>query len=963
MNVRRFARRCTANVIALAIAASTFGGAFLGTTLPAQAASICATPGKDGSPGTLTGVYDSYFQPAIGTYAAGSTSITLANGPTAPDTNGGGAGTAITAGDLLLIIQMQDGSFNSTNGPSYGDGTSGSGYTSLSSAGLYEYVTVTSVAGNTVNIAGTGSGGGLINTYHEEAATGTSGQETFQVIRVPQYVTATLSSNFTGAYWDGVTGGVAGLDIASTLNLGGANLYVTGDGFSGGGVTVATSSGTGFSNSDYAESSLSLGGGQSAPADGSKGEGVMGTPNYEFFYTNFTAPNAPTSPNVVNNGADGYPGGDQGRGAPGNAGGGGTDEDPPANDQNTGGGGGGNGGAGGNGGYAWTPTYSGSTAEYVQYPYSSGTKTYSASNFHDIGGRGGAALTPSVTRLFMGGGGGAGSNNNASNNNSYNNYGSSGGTGGGILMMRIANASGASATVYANGTTGLAPANDGGGGGGAGGSVEITSPSTFSGITVHADGAAGTTANAAPSAVTQQHGPGGGGGGGAVLTSSPVTASVNGGASGTTTTAATTYGATAGTAGIASTISASSIPGVASGAECGSGGGTNTLYTGPYDAADTTYRGADLTGSFDGSVAATNNNDFTPALIPLVGLNAVNSSSTPGSPNGNVLTFATVPTIDVPHVLYYKESDRTSHVITLTAQAPTGWTVQICSDSSRKNGNGGALSLAPSSANCTTNGTISYNTCSGGNGGTSAWISVAADNPAANTYTAQYCKNRYNGTQSVAYWTRYTPSTSVTAFTRYDGSIAVYDDGAPASFNSTHDELYAGDVALTKSVAVVGNGCPSGASPAYTALGVCPGGVLRYTIDYRNIVAGGGLGTEGNVTSIMSGAATAAGSFTITDNGTLSGVSQTATPNWSTFTAGLLSALGAGVTNTLCGSGGNPCGDTTSGTTFAYDAGHASGLGATSFTATIGGASFQLYPMGVSGTTGQGTITFAVTVK
>ncbi len=963
MNVRIAWRRVGAAIVTASIVAGTIGMAYLGTALPARAATVCATPGKDGSPGTLTGVYDAYFQPAIGTYPAGSTSITLANGPTSPDTTGGGAATAITAGDLLLVIQMQDGSFNATNGTAYGDGSSGTGYTALSSAGLYEYVAVTSVAGNTVNIQGTGSGGGLINTYHEEAATGTSGQETFQVVRVPQYVTATLSSNFTGAYWDGVTGGVAALDIASTLNLGGANLYVTGDGFSGGGVTVATTSATGFANSDYVESSLSLGSGQSAPADGSKGEGIMGTPNYEFYYTNFTAPNAPTSPTVVNNGADGYPGGDQGRGAPGNAGGGGTDEDPVSNDQNTGGGGGGNGGVGGNGGYGWTPTYSGNTAEYVQYPYSSGTKTYSASNFHDIGGRGGGALTPSITRVFMGGGGGAGSNNNASNNNSYNNYGSSGGTGGGVLMMRIANASGTAATIYADGTTGLAPANDGGGGGGAGGTVIVTSPSTFSGITVHADGASGTTANAAPNSLTQQHGPGGGGGGGVVLTSSAVTATVNGGAAGTTTTFATNYGATAGTAGTIATVSASSIPGVSSGAECGSGTGTNTLYTGPYDSAEATYRGANLTGSFDGSVSATNNNDFIPVLIPLIGLTSVNSSTIAGAPVGNTLTFSTVPTIDVPHVLYYSETDGTSHVLTLTAQAPAGWTVTICPDTSRSVGNTGALSAAPSTANCTANGTISGATCSGGNSASSGWISVAADNPAANTYTAQFCKDHKNNTRSVAYWTQYTPSASVTAFTRYDGSIAISDDNAPASFNSTHDELYAGDIALTKSVTVVSSGCPSGVTPAYSALGVCPGGILRYTIDYRNIVAGGGLGTEGNVTAIMGNAASAAGSFAITDNGTLSGVSQTGTPNWSTFTNGLLRALSAGVSNTLCGSGTNPCGDSLAGTTFTYDAAHPSGVGATTFTATIGGTTLQLYPQNVSGTKGQGTITFAVTVK
>ena len=488
-------RRISSAALSAAIATTTVGG-FLGATLqPASAATTCATPGKDGAAGTLGGVYNAYFKPIAGTLAAGTTTIRLSSAT--PDTAGGGANKAIAAGDLLLVIQMQDGTFNAANSTAYGNGSSGSGYTNLSSAGLYEYVAAVSIAGTTVTIKGTGTGNGLINTYHEAAAGGTSGQETYQIVRVPQYITATLGSNFTAARWDGATGGVAALDIASTLNLGGANIYVSGDGFSGGGLSVATAAATGWSTADFVDSSLAYGGTNTAPAYGSKGEGVMGTPNYAFSYTNFSAPGTPSSPTVVKHGANGYPGGDQSRGAPGNAGGGGTDADPPANDQNSGGGGGGNGGAGGNGGYPWTPTYSGTTPEFPQYPYVSGTITYSATNFSDLGGRGGAALTPSATRVFMGGGGGAGVNNNGSNNNAFNQYGSSGGPGGGILMLRIANASGAAAAIYANGTSGLAPLNDGGGGGGAGGSAVITSPSSFSGITVYASGAAAAAAAAA----------------------------------------------------------------------------------------------------------------------------------------------------------------------------------------------------------------------------------------------------------------------------------------------------------------------------------------------------------------------------------------------------------------------------------------------------------------------------------
>ncbi len=594
--------------------------------LPALAATCSLGPGKDGSPGTLSGVYNTYYQPPAGTLGAGSTVVPLGT----LDTGGGGANTAVAANDLLLIVQMQDGSFTSSNSASYGSG-SGSGYTSLGQAGLYEYVAVQSVAGGNATILGTGAGNGLINTYVESAANGTHGQQTYQIVRVPQYVNATLSSTFHAAYWNGKTGGVAALDVASTLNLGGANVYATGGGFRGGGLTKSGVTAASALNSDWVASATMNG--ASAPGFGSKGEGIVGTPDYLFQYTNFTTPSTPAAPTVTSSGADGYPGGDQARGAPGNAGGGGTDMNPAANDENTGGGGGGNGGSGGAGGYPWTPQgYSSGNnpSYYVSVPgQHTATSTTAAppdaTHDPDIGGRGGAALAPSVSRLFMGGGGGAGSNNNGSNNNASNAYGSSGGVGGGMVLMRIADASGASANIYAQGTTGLAPDNDGGGGGGAGGTVEITSPNSFTGITVHADGAAGTTAAATASDTTFgiQHGPGGGGGGGAVLSSSPVAATVAGGANGTTTTNATSYGATAGSSGVSMTISAAQVPGVASGAECYSGGSGGSLFNGPVG-------GNATTGSYDGTVPATNNNDFTARGFFPAGATLGNTGTTPG---------------------------------------------------------------------------------------------------------------------------------------------------------------------------------------------------------------------------------------------------------------------------------------------------------------------------------------------
>jgi len=94
------------------------------------------------------------------------------------------------------------------------------GSTAINSSGLYEFVTATNavpVAGGTLNFIGTGANNGLLNTYTSAAATATLGQKTYQIIRVPQYTSATLSSGLVPLAWNGTTGGVLALDVASNL--------------------------------------------------------------------------------------------------------------------------------------------------------------------------------------------------------------------------------------------------------------------------------------------------------------------------------------------------------------------------------------------------------------------------------------------------------------------------------------------------------------------------------------------------------------------------------------------------------------------------------------------------------------------------------------------------------------------------------------------------------------------------
>ena len=165
------------------------------------------------------------------TLAPASTSVTLGASR--------GAATAIASGDLLLFIQMQDAAINSTNSSIYGDGASGAGSTNLNNSGMYEFVRATSAVGTgggALTFVGSGPGAGLMFTYTDAAATATQGQRKFQVVRVPQYSSATLgyvAATAAAAAWDGATGGVFALDVSGILTLNGATLSVDGTGFRG----------------------------------------------------------------------------------------------------------------------------------------------------------------------------------------------------------------------------------------------------------------------------------------------------------------------------------------------------------------------------------------------------------------------------------------------------------------------------------------------------------------------------------------------------------------------------------------------------------------------------------------------------------------------------------------------------------------------------------------------------------
>jgi mucin-19 len=461
------------------------------------AAQTCSIPGNAG-PVTLT-TYPNTYYPG-GTVALGATALTIGAGTTT------GVASAIAPGDLLLIIQMQGADINSSNTNLYGDNTGDGTIVSntataanlargstANTAGTYEFA----VATNTV-----GAGGGTVNLsaplqfgYTTAAATAIKGQQRFQVVRMQQYSSLTLGANIDVFPWNGNTGGVLALDVAGDLDLGGRTINGNSRGFRGAGGflstgAVCTTNAGDSPCTDY----VSLNAATNVHLGVFKGEGIAGTP--AFLFNSLTA----TTIGSIT-GADGYPGGDRSRGAPGNAGGGG-------NQHNGGGGGGGNGGLGGFGGNTWNGQ---SRTNFSGLPY---------------GGIGGASGYNSATRIIMGGGGGAGDANNTGTPH--------GGSGGAIVMIRAGRVLG-TGTINTNGAAGTASTGtDASGAGGAGGSVWVTTgagtlPATLS---INALGGAGANSGNMGGSV-ETDGPGGGGGGGQFITNATgATVSLLGGVNG-----------------------------------------------------------------------------------------------------------------------------------------------------------------------------------------------------------------------------------------------------------------------------------------------------------------------------------------------------------------------------------------------------------------------------------------------
>ncbi|HZF99672.1 MAG TPA: hypothetical protein VEY71_01655, partial [Chitinophagales bacterium] len=242
-------------------------------------------------------------------------------------------GSFFSVGDTVLIIQMKGATLDLSNTPSFGT------VIDYDNAGNYEFAIVDGVSGNTVSV------GALTNAYSISGSV--------QLVTVPVYANANVTSTLTATAWNGAAAGVLVFIVNGTLTLN-ADIDLTAKGFRGGDVSNNPDGGCGAGSPDFFYP-LSPGGTGSWTEGGAmKGEGIGSVP------ANMLA----------------------GKGKQANGGGGG-------NKHNTGGGGGGNFTSGGKGGN-----------EMVGCVQSGN------------GGLGGDAVPSLPTKVYLGGGGGCGDYNN-----------------------------------------------------------------------------------------------------------------------------------------------------------------------------------------------------------------------------------------------------------------------------------------------------------------------------------------------------------------------------------------------------------------------------------------------------------------------------------------------------------------------------------------------------------------------
>lgn len=379
--------------------------------------------------------------------------------------------SAFSVGDKVLIIQMQGAAIDSvSNNSSFGQ------IINYGSTGNYEFNTIIQISGTTITFQSS-----LIRSYDPG--------KKVQLVRVPQYTNANVSSNLTCAAWDGSIGGVLVFEATDSVTLN-ADIDVTGKGFRGG-LTFQNQVCPGCATAPNYFYSLS------ADVTGEKGEGIFLNLN----------------PNFAG-----------GKGAIANGGGSGSCK-------NGGGGGGSNIGSGGIGGLSFNGCGTGMS------PAASGIGGYAIDSI------------PYLNKVFLGGGGGGGdsddpipvgtdgvagggiiiikanflvgngfsiSANGASQLLDAGNDGAGGGGGGGSMLLAVDNYAGVTNVNALGGNGGNNNSTYPGychapGGGGGGGLVWLSQGSAPAGLVVSVvAGNAGNILNSTPSCAGTTYGAGNG---------------------------------------------------------------------------------------------------------------------------------------------------------------------------------------------------------------------------------------------------------------------------------------------------------------------------------------------------------------------------------------------------------------------------------------------------------------------
>lgn len=217
-------------------------------------------------------------------------------------------GQALSFGDKVLIIQMQDADF---------DSTSTTGFTNFGNTGLYEFAYVQSYNIGSATLTITTP---LVNSYSTFTPLIQGIFSRYQVVRIPVCQgNAALGASVKCDFWDGSTGGIFAL-VTQSFAFNGFSISCDGSGFRGGAKSTQ-----GSTNVNCLASTIQAQGALKGEGICGRGLGVAYSNGSAVFDVNY------------------YSGGPYCRGSPGNAGGGGSAT-------GEGGGGGSNIGNGGDGG-------------------------------------------------------------------------------------------------------------------------------------------------------------------------------------------------------------------------------------------------------------------------------------------------------------------------------------------------------------------------------------------------------------------------------------------------------------------------------------------------------------------------------------------------------------------------------------------------------------------------------------